>query len=75
MQAARGVEHHVSGGQLHGMRAVAVLDHQFAAVVVGGIAEEQGGGEVAAQAMRRARHLKDRVVEVRAEALAAGSSD
>ena len=67
MQAARRVEHHVSGRQLDRVHAVGVLDDQLAAVVFVGLGEEQRRREIGANAKRRARDLPDRVVDVVAE--------
>ena len=61
----------MTGRQLHAVDAVGVLDHQLAAVVVLGVGEEQRRRQVGADAVRRARHLADGVVDVAAERLAA----
>ena len=71
VQAARGIEDEVAGGQLHGVHAERVLDHELSSVVLVGLAEEERGGEVGAEAVRRPRHLAHRVVHVGAEGLPA----
>ena len=53
------------------MRAVGVLDHQLAAVVLVRVGEEQRRRQVGADAVRRAGDLADGVVDVVAERLAA----
>jgi hypothetical protein len=71
VQARRGIKHHVAGWQLHAMDAVAVLDHQLTPVVIFGIVQKQRRRQIGADAMRRARHRADRVVDVITEGLAA----
>ncbi len=70
VQAGRGIENEVAGGQLHLMRAVLVFDDEFAAVVLLGLGEEQRYAEVGANARRGPRDGADRTVDVRAEEVA-----
>jgi hypothetical protein len=53
------------------VHAVGVFDHQLTTVVLLGSAEEERRRDVGADAVRRPRHLPDRIVDVRAERLAA----
>lgn len=69
VQAARRVKHHVSRRQLHGVRAVAVLHDEFAAVIIIGLDQKQRGGQVGAHSIGRAGHLPDGVVHMRSEVL------
>ncbi len=71
VQAGRGIQNHVPGGQLDAVRAVGILDHQFAAVVFVGRGEKQRRRKIGADPVRRAGHLADGVVHVGAEGLAA----
>ncbi|MNP33993.1 hypothetical protein D3C76_1272590 [compost metagenome] len=70
MQAGAGVQHHVASRQLHALGAVGVLDFQFAAVVVLGLAEEQRGGKVGAHPFDTALGLAHGVVDVEVETAA-----
>ena len=54
------------------MRAVGVFDDELAALVVVRIDEEERRREIGADAVRRAGHLPDRVVDVAAERVTAG---
>jgi hypothetical protein len=49
MQAGGRIEHHVARGQLDAVHAVAVIDLQFAAIVVGRIGQEQRGRDIGTQ--------------------------
>ena len=71
VQAAAGVEHHVARRKLDAMFAEGVVDHEFAAVVVFGLRQEQRAGEVAADAESGAAQMAHGVVNVVAEGLAA----
>ncbi|VXB06048.1 hypothetical protein PSEUDO8BK_10390 [Pseudomonas sp. 8BK] len=64
VQAAAGIQHQMPGRQLDAVTAVAVLDHQLTTVVLIRITEEQGGRQVAAHPMRRARHAENRVIDM-----------
>ena len=55
VQRGRGIENHVAGRQLDRMRAVGVLDDQFAAVIIVGIRQEQGRRKVGADTARAIR--------------------
>jgi hypothetical protein len=54
VQAGGGIEDQVAGRQLDLVRAVGVHHDQLAAVVVLGIAEEEGAGHIGAHPLLRA---------------------
>ncbi|SOZ15614.1 hypothetical protein CBM2609_A70016 [Cupriavidus taiwanensis] len=58
------VQHHVPGRQFHALLPVGVLDHQFAAVVVFRLGQEQRRRQVAADAEAGAAQVADRVVDM-----------
>ena len=65
---ARGrIEHEIARRQLHPLRAVRVLDDEFAAVVVAGRRQEQRRRQVGAEATAACRVHADRAVDVAAE--------
>jgi hypothetical protein len=72
VQARGWVEDHRAGGELDRFFAVVVLDDELAAIVVGGVGEEERGAEVGADALGCGGELADGRVDVRAEGLAAG---
>lgn len=72
MQAGAGVEHQIAGGQLHLLQAVGVLDHQFAAVIVLRVAEEEGRGQVGTDPLAAAMDVAHGVVDVEVERAPAG---
>src|SRR5262245_12041895 len=67
VQARRRIQDEVSRRELDRVHAVGVLDEQLAAVVVVRLGEEQRGGQIRPQAMRRAADLTNGVVDVMAE--------
>ncbi|MNS84811.1 hypothetical protein D3C72_1186490 [compost metagenome] len=69
MQALGRIEDQVAGRQLDRLGAVHLFDDQFAAVIVLGLGQEEGGGQVAADA--EVSPLADGVVDVDAELAAA----
>ena len=71
MQAGRGIENQVTGGQLYGVRAVGILHDQFATIVFVGLGEKQRGGKIGANAVWRPADLANGVIDMGAECLAA----
>ena len=69
VERGRGVEDHVPRLELDAVRAVAVLDHQLAAVIIGGIAEEERRRDVGADPPAAGQGAK-RIVDMLAEAVA-----
>ncbi|MNN64168.1 hypothetical protein D3C81_1795950 [compost metagenome] len=70
VQTGAGVQNHVTRRQLHPLGAESVLDFQFAAVVVLGLAEEQRGREVGAHPLHTALGLTHGVIDVEVETAA-----
>src|SRR5450755_403738 len=66
MQAGGGIDDHVAGGKLDAVRAEVTDDPQLAAIVVGGVAEEERGRDVGAQLAARGRIDSHRAVDMRA---------
>ncbi|MCY1355465.1 hypothetical protein D9M69_418860 [compost metagenome] len=58
------VQHHMPGRQLHALLAIGVLDHQFAAVVLVRLGQEQRCRQVAADTEAGAAQVADRVVDM-----------
>jgi len=71
MQARRRIEHEVPGGQLDVVRAVGVLDDQFAAVIFLGLRQEQRRREVGANPQARELVATHGIVDMDAEMVAA----
>jgi len=71
MQARRRIEHEVPGGQLDVVRAVGVLDDQFAAVIFLGLRQEQRRREVGANPQAREMIAAHGIVDMDAEMVAA----
>jgi len=67
MQTGCRVQDHVSGGKFDVVRAVSVLDDEFAAFVLVGSSKKQGGGQVGTNAVWSSGYLADRVVDVRSK--------
>src|SRR5215470_12800215 len=72
MQACRGVENHVSCGQLYGMDAISIFDDEFTAVILVGVGEEERCRKVCANTMSRAGDLTNGIIDMRTERLSSG---
>src|SRR5688572_21516127 len=70
VQARSGIQNEIAGVELHGMRAVRVLDGELAALVAAGIAEKQRRGKIAAQPFDAAALQPHGIVDVHTELLA-----
>ncbi|MNM63748.1 hypothetical protein D3C81_751230 [compost metagenome] len=67
MQAGSRVQHQIPRRQFHLLHAVGVLDHQFTAVVVLGVAQEQRRRQVGTHSLLAAAGLAQGVVDMEAE--------
>ncbi|MNH23884.1 hypothetical protein D3C79_837960 [compost metagenome] len=67
MQAGTRVEHQIPCRQLHLLHPVGVLDHQLTTVVVLGVAQEQGRGQVGTHPLVAAAGLAQGVINMKAE--------
>ena len=70
MQASGGIKHKIAGRQLHFMRAIIVLDHEYAAVILVRLRQKQRDREVGANAHAGQWVAAHRVVDMHAEMLA-----
>src|SRR3546814_12891869 len=66
VEARRGIDHRVPGGQLDALDAIMILDQQFAAVIMFGRFEKDGDRQVAADAEIAAALEADRIAIGRA---------
>src|SRR3546814_16064723 len=59
VEARRGIDHRVPGGQLDALDAIMILDQQFAAVIILGRFEKDGDRQVAADRSEERRVGKE----------------
>jgi hypothetical protein len=71
VKARRGIEHHVSRGELHLVHAEVILDHQLSPLILLRSGEEERRGQIGPDAVGSSGNLADRVVHVVSERLPA----
>ena len=72
MEAGAGIEYQIACLQFHAALPVGVFYCQLAAVIVGGIAQEQGSGQIRAHAFAAARYRPHAAIDMAAIGLSAG---